>query len=357
MKYNLVENLGLINWQSRIITYKNDTDTIYQIRLNYDYSVWCEENFGEKRFAVHYYNDVIILSDLKDYHVVIDLSRYIFFVQKGNKYTINVFDDTELKYSPSIKEYTLYKKNRIVNTILKQSDLEYLLIFPYLLEYKKGEKKSQVYSRSIRNNDIIWTILLNGEIINSVQYETFVIIDLIGYNSVSTDSDNVVKSDWSHPSYRTICLNYETGVKLWQIDGKLIKIDNLLGSVLISSKNILEIKISNGEIISNINLPFDDNEGSLPHFADKDCIYYLTNDHSFGKINKITGEIQWEFQLLDEKGQKRMLSNWLLLGNGNLVLQTMPNHPNGDFTCIFNPEENLEYSKVKDGIRIPPPHA
>jgi len=34
----------------------------------------------------------------------------------------------------------------------------------------------------------------------------------------------------------------------------------------------------------------------------------------------------------------------------------MPNHPNGDFTCIFNPEENLEYSKVKDGIRIPPPH-
>ena len=84
---------------------------------------------------------------------------------------------------------------------------------------------------------------------------------------------------------------------------------------------------------------------------DKIGILYTTHQGSFGKVSKTTGTILWEFDLIDPQGPKRKLSDWLLLGNGNLVLQAMPNHPNGDLTCIFNPEENIAFSKIKDGQR------
>ena len=227
-----------------------------------------------------------------------------------------------------------------------------------ILSYQNNEKENNwIKCLNPNGGDEIWNLELPWHLARLETFNSFIVLEYHAYERIRTDKGYEGKIDLYHPNIVTIVLNGYTGQEIWRYPNGYIKIDKNFNSVLFGGEMFIEIELNTGQIITEVRVKPHNIAGGIPHFTDKRNIYYLTNDHSFGKINKITGEIQWEIQLLDEKGQKRMLSNWLLLGNGNLVLQTMLNHPNGDFTCIFNPEENLEYSKVKDGIRIPPPHA
>ena len=136
---------------------------------------------------------------------------------------------------------------------------------------------------------------------------------------------------------------------------KVVLIGNInsrLSNGKIESLSLVKLNIRDGNVLTNVEVIPSIERVPNFHFVDEIGIYYTSHDGSFGKISKTDGAILWEFDLIDNKGEKRKVSDWLLLGNGNLVLQAAPNHPNGELTCIFNPEENLKYSKVKNGIRV-----
>lgn len=226
--------------------------------------------------------------------------------------------------------------------------------FKYGILFYQNDGKENNWIKCLNPNDghDLWKIELPWQFVRLESYQGLLILDYHAYENIRTDEAHNGERDWSNPSRYTIAINGETGDELWRRPFSYSKLDRDRGVILSGNdNNLLEVQVDTGEIISDIEINLPTHLGYNPHFTDDDGIYYLTQDHSFGKASKSDGTILWEFDLFDEKGEKRKLSDWLLLGNGNLVLQAMPNHPNGDLTCIFNPEENMEFSKVKKWLK------
>lgn len=197
-----------------------------------------------------------------------------------------------------------------------------------------------------------WEVNLPWKFVRLETHKSIIVLEYHAYDKIRTDEGYKGERDWYHPNRYTIVLNGDTGQELWRHPFTYTKIDRTSNTILFGGEIFKEVELNSGRVITEVQVRSYNNSGCLPHFTDDAGIYYLSNDHSFGKVSKSNGTVQWEFDLIDDKGEKRKLSDWLLLGNGNLVLQAMPNHHNGDLTCIFNPEENLEFSKVKEGVRL-----
>src|SRR6056297_841576 len=216
-----------------------------------------------------------------------------------------------------------------------------------------GKENNWIKCIDPNNGDDLWKIEFPWQFVRLELYQGLIILDYHAYENIRTDAGYKGERDWSNPSRYTIAIDGETGDELWRLPFTYSKLDHDRGVILSGSdNNLLEVQVSTGEIKSDIETSLSTYLGYNPHFADDDGIYYLTHDHSFGKVRKADGTILWEFDLLDKKGKKRRLSDWLLLGNGSLVLQASPNHLNGDLTCVFDPKENLHYSRIRNGVRI-----
>lgn len=214
-----------------------------------------------------------------------------------------------------------------------------------------------------------WKINYPYEIGRVQECNDIIILNYAEYSGIRVDDGYEGEIDWGNPLRYNIALNSETGKEVWKIlrprHGIDHNIDKTRGTFLcmqsnfynkqygvIESANVLEIDIKTGNRLLDIEVKPLDAMGFIPHFADEEAVYYTNHYGSFGKIRRNDGLVEWEFDLVDEKKGKRKVLNWLKLGNGKFVLQTHPNHKNGDLTCIFDPLLNLEEASVRDGVRI-----
>jgi len=283
-------------------------------------------------YAMHFYSDKIVLSDLKEKHLELRANSIEIIEHNCICYPINEV----VSYCPSTKSYLMQTIEGTQLKLKRDFKLESKVVGVNLIECVLHElDNGLIKCTDLNSGEEKWRKILNGKIVRIESYNDSVIIDC--YDKLGF----------------TIALDIETGKVVWKHLFSYSKIDYDNGVILSGKdRNILEVEVSTGRIKNDLTVNVPIHLGYNPHFTDDDGIYYLTHDHSFGKVRKADGTILWEFDLIDEKGEKRKLSDWLLLGNGNLVLQAIPNHPNGDLTCVFNPKENLQYSKVKDGRRI-----
>ena len=60
--------------------------------------------------------------------------------------------------------------------------------------------------------------------------------------------------------------------------------------------------------------------GYYPHFVDEEGIYYTTHQGAFGKVDKVNGQILWEFDLIDEKGEKQKAFGLVTIGKWQFSL-------------------------------------
>ena len=196
-----------------------------------------------------------------------------------------------------------------------------------------------------------WRKELPWQFVRLETYKDLIILEYQAYDNIRSDKGYEGERDWYNPNRFTIAVDGETGEERWRREISYTKIDRESGVILAGNDRVVEVDLETGNTLTEVLVSPRGNLGYYPHFVDEEGIYYTTHQGAFGKVDKVNGQILWEFDLIDEKGEKRKLSDWLLLGNGNLVLQAMSNHPNGDLTCVLNPNENAAFSKVKEGIR------
>lgn len=209
-----------------------------------------------------------------------------------------------------------------------------------------------------------WRADFSWKINRLEQFEELLVLDYHAYETIRSDEGYEGQIDWHNPKRYSIVIDSKTGTEMWRspigfqkmdkrngvlVTGTIDEFDSRTGSI--TAESVIEIDIKTGKVLTKVAVKPVDRLGYYLHFVDKEGIYYTNHYGSFGKISKQNGDVLWEFDLLDEKGVKRKVSNWLLLGNGKLVLQAMPNHPNGNLMCIFDPTENMGFSNIKDGIR------
>ena len=226
--------------------------------------------------------------------------------------------------------------------------------FMYGVLFYQNDRKENNWIKCLDSNggQERWKVKFPWKFVRLETHKNLIVLEYHAYDKIRTDEGYKGERDWYHPNRYTVVLNGDTGQELWRHPYTYTKIDSTSNTILFGGEIFREVELKSGRVITEVQVNPYNSSGCLPHFTDGDSIYYLSNDHSFGKVSKLDGVILWEFDLIDDKGEKRKLSDWLLLGNGNLVLQAMSNHPNGNLTCVFDPKENLQYSKVKDGRRI-----
>ena len=316
-------------------------ELIRDISLKYNVNSY----FRDSIYFYHTSDKIIKRLDIKTFHIDI-IGGDLFPKYYWDKY--KAFHNLTSRY------YEIYDcKGEKLHEFRSDSSLSFLLYPCGILKYHINEKKDNwLVNVNPDNGKEIWRMEFEWKITRVEHNEKYLILNYSAYENIRQDTGYEGQRDWYHPNYYVICIDGETGTEIWKTTGIFFDLNRKFGTVLISDSPKKEIEIASGRVVAQMNESPKNESGAPPHYSDEKHIYYLSNSHEFGKYNKFTGEIIWEFNLIDEKGQKRMLSDWLVLGNGNLVLQTLPNHPDGDFTCIFNPEENMEFSKVKNGVRI-----
>lgn len=328
-------------------------EKISSIKLQYNVSA-----YFEKYIYLYHTKDKRIKRLAIESLDILDIEGHLF--PQINWVNLNCFLNIQTK------KYEVYSKN---GHRVFEFKYEYPVVTKFIasgiLLFQNNEKSNNWIScLSPDGGNEKWKKEYLWQIVRLDTYENLIILEYHAYNNIRTDKGYEGERDWYHPSRYTIVLNGETGEEVWKypnsyhyidfVSGVILtgKVNQILSNGKIESLSAIELNIENGAILTEIEVIPTIEDGFQCHFIDNEGIYYISYNHSFGKISRINGFILWEFDLIDNQGEKRRISDWLLLGNGNLVLQTMPNHPNGDFTCIFNPNENMEYSKVKDGQRV-----
>ncbi len=352
MKYLSVNDIGIAvnkyieEEYDYFIAGVNKGDVIERLFLDKkDYSVVKKIDF--ERSAFYFLPDEIVATNLKDGYKTLSLKDF----------QLSSFSESlvpRYKWSNSTSYIDLTDKSLII----KNEDLEILKfkdqhpvqnkfceegIIKYLVH---EQNKSWVKLISPDSGDVQWELQFEWKIVRLNIYKNVIVLEYHAFENLREDKEHVGEVHWANPNVYTIVIDAATGKELWrrQIQYSLIDRNNEL--ILASNEEaIFEYNIWTGDLVTKVVYQHHKHLGYYPHFTDKHGIYYTGHDGEFGRINRY-GNIDWEFILLDQQNERRILSEWLLLGNGKLVLQAKSNHPNGDLICIFNPEENLEYSKV-----------
>lgn len=340
---------------SRIV----NQQTIISLLNKRNYEEFWSTKIEEETFISSVYNRYIVLYNFKNY------GYYKVDCQKREREFVESYLVPEYYWNSDIILYldrsdNKYKCLGVNGTLLFEFESKFpvsnLWVESGVLFYFNNEKENNwIKCLNPKDGKEKWHIEFPWQFDRLEKYKNLIILDYQAYDNFRIDQGFEGERDWYNPERFTIVLNGVTGEEIWRLPYTYSKIDYKNG-VLLSSfdSTIIEVDLSTGSIISEITVELKNDFGYFPWFVDLEGIYYATHEGFFGKVNRDTGLILWEFDLIDKKGIKRKLSDWVLLGNGNLVLQAIPNHPNGDLTCIFNPEGNLQYSKVKNGERISP---
>ena len=325
MNYKQSNVNGVFKVNDNFISIQNDNTLLFLSEVNFE--ILKKYDLSNFIYALHFYEKKIVLSNLKDKHLEI-ISKDLLVIEHNSLcYPATNYKTDIIFYCPLDKKYRFNKSNNVVDINFK---LETKLYQNIIVEcYLHQVSTTFIRAINLTNSNLMWQKKYSSKIIRFEQVEGYIIIDI--HNKSST----------------TKILDILTGQEVWGKDMPYTKVDVNNNVILFSNEDTMEeVEITTGKVKSKLKVKSYDNSVLTPHFVDDDSVYYLSDNHSFGKINKVNGVVLWEFDLIDEKGEKRKLSTWYLLRNGKLVLQAMPNHPNGDLTCIFNPEENMQYSKT-----------
>ncbi|HMT71199.1 MAG TPA: hypothetical protein PKD16_13625 [Saprospiraceae bacterium] len=206
----------------------------------------------------------------------------------------------------------------------------------------------------------MWRLDFDWNITQLEIHKNLIVIAYHAYERFRTDEGYEGQRNWYNPYKYTIVIDGSSGKEIWRFDEQYEYIDFNNEVVLLKKKHevidgkirsmsVIELDIHTGKELTNVLLSPIKPFGVIPSFVDNEFIYYKVYKGPFGKISKKTGKIVWEFDLIDPYGDKRMVNDWILLGNGKLVLQA-PSNQNGTFTCIFDPEENMEFANIIDGV-------
>ena len=334
MKYKKIKPVGIIKGYDKIVTRDHNNGLTYSLRSSKDFSILQSKNIGDRKYAIHYLEKKVVLTDLREHHLVINPMKNEFSKYTGSRYKISESLLMELFYNPKEHKYQILNSNILHNSFQKRPNIEYKILDFACLEYKLDHPNAYIRMFNLIDGLEKWKVNLKENIVRLDYSFGFIVLD----------SESKTGS--------TIVLNQKDGKVRWRCEKSYTSINKRRGIVQFGGDCLSEIDLSSGKYLFKTNPIGSNNCVYFPYFNNQKAVYYLTDDHSFGMIKKDTGSILWEFDLIDPQGAKRKLSDWLLLGNGNLVLQAMPNHPNGDLTCIFNPEENMAFSKINEGERI-----
>jgi hypothetical protein len=353
------------------------------VPFKYDYLI--SGSIRKKRLCMNFHNpmDYSLLSELCiEKSSIYYLKDHLVFSNQHDKYWKLSLKDFELieKKKPLVPRYewddcTCYfdinKKHfevrNLSNELLYSYKSEYPLMVKFLskgiTEYYNNERQNN-WIRCIDPNGGMekWRIDFPWKIVRLEEFENLIVLNYHAYENIREDRGYEGVTHWENPNKYSVVINAETGKEVWKLPFGYQKMDRANGILVTSmidefdkktgsiiNARALEVNIRTGKILTDVEVQPMDKFGYHLHFVDREAFYYLNHYGSFGKIRKVDGKIEWEFDLVDATGAKRKLSDWILLGNGQLVLQAMPNRTNGDLVCIFDPKANMELSNIKDG--------
>lgn len=343
--------------------YKDDKDKYFKIEFitknqtnikyfdSYDLSMVQDYVIDMQLQSVHYVNDNFLLyKDLNEikstYYVIDPLNKKIeksdsSVFQMENLYDLEYYYDFEskqtiLKTLEGIN-YKIIEKDALINTnliysfgsIIRESfseDISYLKLIDLFTYQPKWEQK---YIK----------------VVNLRSYEDKIIIKYVSKRD---------KYGWDE--YRVRCIEASTGATLWEYDADILSVyeeigqacclkhEKIKGTQLIKSVKVAFIDILTGNMANSyfINPHREDvwiSEGRLMG----NYRNYGTTKRASGIFDIQNGKIKYEFLFADKKGKPLNVSNYYLLGNGNIYLITWDN------AYIINPEENKDFAIVWDG--------
>lgn len=329
MVYKETNINGALKGYDSLVSIQDDNRLLFLSKE--DFSILKKYDLPDFMFATHFYYDKVVLTNLQDKHIEILPKELQLLEHNGPCYPIN----QSVLYCPREKKYLVGNTSKGQNDFERNFDFEIKVFDQMIIECSLHQSKGGfVRANNLMTGSEEWRIDLKGKIVRMDNFEDYLILD------------------YHDQSGKTIVIRINNGEECWQKEESYSKVDKNAGLVLFGSNEVTVVDIGNGEIINRVTILPEYHLGYYPHFIDNTGIYYTTHEGSFGKISKVNGIILWEYDLIDRDGSKRKLLDWILLENGNLVLQMVSNNPNDKLTCIFNPEENIEYSKIKNGKRI-----
>jgi len=350
MVYNQVEYLTLLRHPKWIISQRSfQKSSVLSIRSTQDYIEEFRREYDDSHSFEIIGNEIFCKSIDQPYYEKISLLD--FNIETFSKKGTLAYRWKQLYLNIDFESSSYFvsnRKNEIVFQFKPNSVYRYSWTNVGVLEYFNNEKTSN-WIRCIDPNGgmELWRIDYPGYIVRCEQYNNLLILDYHTYNT-RTDKGYEGQISWHKPNKYTLAIDAKSGKEVWKQKLGYDKIDRTNGVATSGGHKAVEIDLNSGEIKYEVKISPSDKFGYFLHFVDDTGIYYTNHYSSFGKISKMTGEIMWEFDLIDKEGKKRKLSEWLLLGNGKLVLQAMPN-TGEPLMCVFDPEANLEESNIING--------
>lgn len=237
------------------------------------------------------------------------------------------------------------------NNLMNSYKIEYPIGFKccdqgVLLWNNEQKQNNWIECREPITNNLKWRINLEWKFVRIELFQNRIVIEYNSFDKLRTDKGFEGERDWYNPERFTIGYDTSNGNEVWKHSFVFSQIDKEQGVVLAGKNSIYEVDLQSGELVNHVKINPEYELGYYPHFADSTSYYYTLHNGKFGKVDKQSGFIKWEFEFIDHLGAKRKISDWQLLSNGNLIIRTVPNHKNGDITCILNPNENKIYSKI-----------
>lgn len=352
MNIQLNNDIGVVEGYSNLLTAtgSNDRSTVYKIRSRMDFSVLASMEVTGK-FAMRSLEHRILLTDLKERHIDILIDECIFNEHVGDRYLVEKYEQYRLFYNPSQKVYFCYSNDSVVYKFDREPGIEYMFFRTSILKIKmRDSTNSWIKCVDGDNGNEKWIAKYPWKIVRCEQFHNVLVVDYHSYENIRDDEGYEGQIHWSKPNIYTIVIDIETGQELWRKRMAYSKIDKQFGVILGGVNKVSETDIHSGKMITEIIVNPSYSDSYFPDFVDEEYIYYVHFNGSFGRIRKSDGVIDWEFQLEDDRGEKRKLSNWLLLGNGKLILESMIGEQS--FSCIFDPKENLEFATIRNGIKL-----
>jgi len=332
-----------------------------------DYSIIKEYNTTAG--FTYYLKDKIIHAGLDGYCLELNIKDFSHVEYKTRYVAKGQFENSELVIDSEDRSKFFLRTNNLdlisLDGVMSKS---YVLLQNGIIEYFKNSKiNNWLRCISSETSEETWRIDFPWQISSVATFDNVIIISYKDYSNLPSDKMN----DF-HAAIYNIAIDGITGKEIWRIETTShnldIKIDKNYGVMLcmqpieykapqlgggLLNAHVMEIDIRTGKHLTDVSVTPIDWHGFKPEFVDEEGIFYTHFVYgSFGKIRKSDGILLWEFDLIDEKGDKRKVLDWLKLSNGKLVLQAPPNHKNGNLTCIFDIEENMHEASVINGIRV-----
>ncbi len=257
---------------------------------------------------------------------------------------IHVFNnDYGYSYNSDTNTESYFKDNfeTLINSISKKFKRRILYAGKTnILSYVKNEK--ELLFEDFHDGSILWKHKFDNPIINVFYNEKN--DEIFGINKVQSNA------------FLLSSLDITSGEVKWitSLESKELFFDEFTNSLsYVWWPSIVSIKMNSG-----IRKKIKFNESSNPFISKSDQYSYFytsldrfPNDPRFGKINKQSGIIEWEYILRNEKDEIIKPKDWIQLENGHQVITSTDPVKQ---TYLFDPDhpDNIPYRTISNGVHI-----